>query len=92
MVLCPFWSGVPYEMMIVPTERQSHLQHASDDSLAAMGRAIRDTIAHLKGALGDISFNLGVHTAPHQHTVNTSGTSTCGRCSSPRPASSVARA
>ncbi len=68
VVLCPFWSGVPYEMMIVPTERQSHLQHASDDSLAAMGRAIRDTIAHLKGALGDISFNLGFHTAPHQHT------------------------
>ncbi len=28
VVLCPFWSGVPYEMMIVPTERQSHLQHA----------------------------------------------------------------
>ncbi|MET0662842.1 MAG: DUF4921 family protein, partial [Ilumatobacteraceae bacterium] len=68
VVLCPFWSGVPYEMMIVPTERQSHFQHASDDSLAATGRAIRDTIAHLKGALGDISFNLGVHTAPHQHT------------------------
>ena len=67
VVFCPFWSGVPYEMMIVPTERQSHLQHATDESLAAVGRAIRDTIAHLKSALGDISFNLGVHTAPHQH-------------------------
>ncbi len=30
VVICPFWSGVPYEMMIVPTERQSHMQHASD--------------------------------------------------------------
>ncbi|HEU4841928.1 MAG TPA: galactose-1-phosphate uridylyltransferase, partial [Ilumatobacteraceae bacterium] len=49
-VVCitPFWSGVPYEMMIVPTERQSHMQHASDRSLAAVGRAIRDTIAHLQ--------------------------------------------
>ena len=55
-------------MMIVPTERQSHLQHASDESLAAMGRAIRDAIAHLKGALGDVAYNLGFHTAPHQHT------------------------
>ena len=68
VVICPFWSGVPYEMMIVPTERQSHMQNASDQSLAAVGRAIRDTIAHLQSALGDVAFNLGIHTAPHQHT------------------------
>jgi UDPglucose--hexose-1-phosphate uridylyltransferase len=68
VVICPFWSGVPYEMMIVPKERQSHMQNASDQSLAAVGRAIRDTMAHVRSAIGDIAFNLGIHTAPHQHT------------------------
>lgn len=68
VAFCPYWSGVPFEMMIVPTEHHSHLQHASDHSLAAMGRAVRDAVGHLNRALGDVAFNLGFHTAPHHHT------------------------
>ena len=68
LVLCPFWSGVPYEMLIVPREQEAHLQDASDQSLAAMGRAIRDAVGHLHGALGDVAYNLGFHSAPHQHS------------------------
>ena len=68
VVLCPFASGVPYEMLIVPREQHGHLQEASDQSLRAVGIALRDAIGHLNAALGDIAFNLGVHTAPHQHT------------------------
>ncbi|MEM9747959.1 MAG: DUF4921 family protein [Actinomycetota bacterium] len=64
---CPFASGVPYEMMIVPTEQEPHLQDASDASLAAVGIALRDSIAHLNALLGDVAFNVGIHTAPHQH-------------------------
>lgn len=67
VVMCPFASGVPYEMLIVPREQHGHLQAASDRSLAAVGLAIRDAIAHLRAALGDVAYNLGVHTAPHQH-------------------------
>ena len=68
VVFCPFASGVPYEMMIVPHEKHSHLPDASDESLRAVGIALRDAIAHLRAALGDVAFNLGLHTAPHQHT------------------------
>jgi len=68
VVICPFASGVPYEMMIVPRERHAHLPSASDTSLRAVGIALRDALAHLQGALGDVAFNLGLHTAPHQHT------------------------
>ncbi|MFT4659648.1 MAG: UDPglucose--hexose-1-phosphate uridylyltransferase [Ilumatobacter sp.] len=68
VVMCPFASGVPYEMMIVPTEQHAHLPDASDRSLRAVGIALRDAIAHLNRALGDVAFNLGLHTAPHQHT------------------------
>ncbi len=68
VVLCPYASGVPYEMLILPRERRAHLTDASDDSLDAMGVAIRDAVAHLNLALGDVAFNLGIHTAPHQHS------------------------
>ena len=68
VVLCPFASGVPYEMLIVPREQHGHLQAASDASLAAVGIALRDALGHLHAALGDVAYNIGVHTAPHQHT------------------------
>ena len=33
-----------------------------------MGRAIRDAVAHLESAIGDVAYNLGFHTAPHEHS------------------------
>ncbi|MGA9278603.1 galactose-1-phosphate uridylyltransferase [Ilumatobacter sp.] len=68
VVMCPWASGVPYEMLIVPREQHAHFPNASDESLRAVGIALRDSIAHLNRALGDVAFNLGLHTAPHQHT------------------------
>ncbi|MEL6891006.1 MAG: galactose-1-phosphate uridylyltransferase, partial [Actinomycetota bacterium] len=41
VVMCPFASGVPYEMLVLPREQQAHLQDASDTSLAAVGVALR---------------------------------------------------
>lgn len=67
-VICPYWSGTPYELLIIPREHEAHLQDASETSLGAVGIALRDAIGHLNAALGDVSFNLGIHTAPHQHT------------------------
>ena len=32
-----------------------------------VGRAIRDAVGHLNATLGDVAFNLGFHSAPHQH-------------------------
>jgi UDPglucose--hexose-1-phosphate uridylyltransferase len=68
VALCPYWSGAPYELLIVPRRHDQHLQDADDDTLAAMGRALRDATAHLNAALGDVAYNVGFHTAPHQHT------------------------
>jgi UDPglucose--hexose-1-phosphate uridylyltransferase len=67
-VICPYWSGAPYELLIVPRRHELHLQDADDDSLEAVGRALRDATAHLNATLGDVAFNVGFHTAPHQHT------------------------
>ncbi|HEY5663988.1 MAG TPA: galactose-1-phosphate uridylyltransferase [Ilumatobacter sp.] len=67
-VLCPYWSGSPYELLIVPRRHDLHLQDADTVSLAAVGRALRDTTAFLNRVLGDVAYNVGFHTAPHAHT------------------------
>lgn len=67
VILCPYWSGSPYELLIVPRRHEAHLQGTNDDSLAAVGRALRDATGFLNAALGDISYNVGFHTAPHTH-------------------------
>jgi len=66
-VITPFWSGVPYEMLIIPRHHEAHLQTASDESLRAVGIALRDALRQLTTVLGDVAFNLGFHTAPHEH-------------------------
>ena len=67
VVLCPYWSGSPYELLIVPRRHELHLQDADDASLEAVGRALRDATGFLNRAVGDVSYNVGFHTAPHQH-------------------------
>jgi len=67
-VICPYWSGSPYELLIVPRRHDLHLQDADEPSLEAVGRALRDTTAFLNRAIGDVAYNVGFHTAPHAHT------------------------
>ena len=66
-VITPFWSGVPYEMLIIPRHHEAHLQDANDESLRAVGIALRDALGQLTAVHGDVAFNLGFHTAPHEH-------------------------
>jgi UDPglucose--hexose-1-phosphate uridylyltransferase len=66
--IAPFWSGAPYELLLMPRRHELHLQDADAASLEAMGRAIRDAVAHLESALGSVAYNLGFHTAPHEHS------------------------
>jgi UDPglucose--hexose-1-phosphate uridylyltransferase len=67
MVVAPFWSGAPYELLLMPRVHEGHVQSADDRSLEAMGRAIRDVVSELNSTLGDVSYNLGIHSAPHEH-------------------------
>jgi UDPglucose--hexose-1-phosphate uridylyltransferase len=66
-IICPYWSGSPYELLIVPRRHDLHLQDADDDSLLAVGRSLRDATAFLNRTLGDVAYNVGFHTAPHTH-------------------------
>ena len=67
VVLSPYWAGSPYELLIVPRQHQVHIQDEEPTTLAAIGRNLRDAIRILNARLGDVAFNLVVHTAPHQH-------------------------
>ena len=65
--IAPFWSGAPFELLLMPRRHEPHLQDADVASLEAMGPAIRDAVRHLNAAIGDIAYNIGFHTAPHEH-------------------------
>ncbi|MTA29108.1 MAG: DUF4921 family protein, partial [Actinobacteria bacterium] len=67
VVVCPWWSGGPYEMLIIPRNHDQHLTDSSDSQVAGVGRAIRDALVHLNEVFTDVAFNLVFHTAPHHH-------------------------
>jgi len=67
MVICPFWSGAPYEMLVIPRTHEVHLENTSPADVVAVGRAIRDALMRLRTHVGDAAYNLVFHTAPHHH-------------------------
>jgi UDPglucose--hexose-1-phosphate uridylyltransferase len=69
VALCPYWSGSPYEALLFAREQVPHLDRASPADLAAMGRALRDVLLRLRRVLGDVAYNLVVHSAPHRAVV-----------------------
>jgi len=66
VVISPYWSGSPYELLIIPKRPAAHLDRAAPADLAATGRALRDVLRRLRALLGDIAYNLVFHTAPHR--------------------------
>ncbi|MEO5680228.1 MAG: HIT domain-containing protein [Acidimicrobiales bacterium] len=66
IVVCPYWSGSPFEMLVLPRNHEAHLAQASADDLAAVGRALQRGLAALRAALGDIAYNVIFHSAPHR--------------------------
>ena len=67
VVVCPFWSGSPFEMLVIPRSHEVHLQDAGASELGGVGRALRDAIAALTSVHHDAAYNVIVHTAPHHH-------------------------
>ena len=92
--VCPFWSGSPYEMMVIPRNHDLHLTD-SDDDIAGGHRASPSAtrIARLHETLGDVAVQRRASTPRRTTTaVRSTGTCTSGRSWSPRPASSGAPA
>ncbi|MGH9067376.1 MAG: galactose-1-phosphate uridylyltransferase [Acidimicrobiales bacterium] len=66
VVFCPFWSGVPFEMMVLPRQHNPHLHHTPTAELEAVGRGVQRALAQLRERLGDIAYNLVFHSAPYR--------------------------
>jgi UDPglucose--hexose-1-phosphate uridylyltransferase len=63
-VWCPHASTSPYVMRAAHPAAGAHFDEADDDIVASVGIAVRDALARLATALGDVPYNLVVHTAP----------------------------
>lgn len=70
VLIAPYWSGAPYEMLIVPRAHEPRLDAADPGTLHAVGRLLRDAIARLHRVLGDVAYNVVIHTAPHRLDVH----------------------
>jgi UDPglucose--hexose-1-phosphate uridylyltransferase len=66
VVVCPFWSGSPFEMLVIPRNHGPHLHAAADDDVAATGRAIREAVGRVRSLIGDVAYNLVFHSAPYR--------------------------
>jgi UDPglucose--hexose-1-phosphate uridylyltransferase len=66
VVVCPFWSAVPYEMLVMPREHNPHLHRSPTEDLVAVGEAIRRSLQHLAESVGDIAYNIVFHSAPYR--------------------------
>jgi UDPglucose--hexose-1-phosphate uridylyltransferase len=64
VVICPFWSAVPYEMLLIPRTHGPHLHHSSTEDLVSAGRALRTCLRQLRETIGDVAYNLVLHSAP----------------------------
>ncbi len=66
LVVCPFWSGTPFEMLVLPRTHGAHLARATPTDLAAVGRALKRGLAALRATLGEVAYNVIFHSAPYK--------------------------
>ena len=68
VLLAPFWSGTPYEMLIIPRIHEPWVHRAQPPDLTSVARAVRDALARLRRAVGDVAYNIVLHYAPFRST------------------------
>jgi UDPglucose--hexose-1-phosphate uridylyltransferase len=66
VVICPFWSAVPYEMLVIPRQHFPHLHKSPTEDLIAVGEAIRRSLGQLAHSVGDVAYNIVFHSAPYR--------------------------
>lgn len=67
-IVSPFWSGTPYELLIIPRHHSPHLFHTEPEDLAAVGRSVQVALSSLRARLGDVPYNVMFHSAPYRLT------------------------
>jgi UDPglucose--hexose-1-phosphate uridylyltransferase len=66
VVVCPFWSATPYEMLVIPRAHSPHLYRSPTEDLVSVGRALKNCLIQLRDLIGDVAYNLVFHSAPYR--------------------------
>lgn len=66
VTFAPFWSGTPYELLVVPRTHEAHLHHAGPADLAGVATGVRNALDALRSALGEVAYNVVFHSAPYR--------------------------
>jgi UDPglucose--hexose-1-phosphate uridylyltransferase len=61
---CPRAATTPYELRLALRSAGARFDEATDGDIEAVAKVARDTLARLAEALGDVPYNLVVHTGP----------------------------
>lgn len=61
-VWCPWWSGVPFEILVAPVSHEPQFEFSS--AAGDVARSIGHALGLLRNALGDVPYNVVLHTAP----------------------------
>ena len=64
VVLAPYASGAPYELLILPALHHSDFTAADDAAMSRLARVLGDTLGRLKRLLSDPPYNYFLHTGP----------------------------
>jgi UDPglucose--hexose-1-phosphate uridylyltransferase len=67
VVVCPYWSGTPFELLVIPRSHEGHLDRAKPADIGAVGQALRTALRMLRQRVGDVAYNIVFHTSPHGH-------------------------
>ncbi len=66
VVIAPYWAAGPFELLVVPRHHSAHLHLAAQETLFAVGDAIRDGLARLRTRLGPVAYNVVFHSSPYR--------------------------
>jgi len=69
VTFCPYWSGTPYEILVVPRDHGAHLHRASTEGIVGVGRAVRSALRAINESVGDVAYNVVFHSAPFSGTT-----------------------
>lgn len=61
---CAYAGRQPYETWILPTEHAAQFTDTSDADLRVLGALLQQILVRLRGQIGDLSYNLILHTLP----------------------------
>ncbi|BCR06419.1 galactose-1-phosphate uridylyltransferase [Desulfuromonas versatilis] len=67
VVYTPYASSQAFEMRIVPRRHSHDFALLSEQEIAALARALKDSLMRLRSVLRDPPFNFVLHTAPPMH-------------------------